>query len=169
MPACAQKLLIVTIDHGLKKLSQNLKTSNSDMLDKAVGKLLHLAGFDTEIYDPDIAGNIDVIALDRRGEIVCILENTTGTISKSKVDQIAGRQKEYEKEYQSWKNVKVRSILVCTSDRVFADNLAKQNAVHNEVSVITKSELEDLVKNVKKGKMSPSLFVEYIKKKIPKN
>lgn len=156
------------LDPDLKKLSSDLLTNNPNTLDKAVDKLLHLMCFDTEIYDPGIAGNIDVIALDVREEIVCISENTTGKLSKSKVDQIAGRQKEYEEEYKSWNNLKVYPVLVCTNDTVFVDNIARRNAVLNSISVLTKNELEDLVKNVKKGKMSSSLFVEYIKKKIPK-
>lgn len=157
------------LDPDLKKLSQNLQKDNSNVLDKSVDKLLHLTGFDTEIYDPEIPGNIDVIALDRKNGIICILENTTGKISKSKVDQIVGRHQEYKKEYQSWKDSKIYPILVCNNDTVFVDNISKQNAVHNAIAVITKKDLDEIIKNVKKGKMSPTLFAEYIKKRIPKS
>lgn len=156
------------IDSDLKKLSDNFEHQNHTVLDKAVEKLLHLIGFDTEIYDPEIPGNIDVIAIDSREEIVCICENTTGQLSKKKVDQIVGRKTEYEGEYKTWKNVKVYPVLVSTYQTVFTDNLARRECVLNGVSVLAKKELDELVKNVKKRKMSPSLFVEYIKKKVPK-
>lgn len=157
------------LDPDLRKLSKNIEHQHNDVLDKVVGKLLQLSGFDTETYDPKIAGNIDVIATESREEIVCIFENTTGKLSKAKVDQIVGRKTEYEEEYKSWKNVMVYPIIVCTNDTTFTDNLAKRECVLNGVSVLAKKELEDLVKNVKNGKMSPTLFVDYIKKKVPKS
>jgi len=157
------------LDNGLKKLQGNIESQNSNVLDKTTDKLLYVLGFDTEIYDPEIAGNIDVIALDTIHEIVCICENTTGKLSKKKVDQIAGRKSEYEKEYNSWKNVKVYPILICTAEDIFADDLAKRECALNGISVLNKKDLEDLIKNVKKGKMSPTLFVEYVKKRIPKS
>ena len=157
------------IDPNLKKLSSNLLSQHNVVLDKAIDKLLRLSGFDTEIYDPGISGNVDVIAIDSREEIVCIFEDTTGKISKSKVDQIVGRKTEYEEEYKLWENVKVYPVVICTNKDVFSDNLAKRECVLNTVSVLTKKELDELIKNVRKGKMSPTLFTEYIKKKIPKS
>lgn len=155
------------LDPDLKKLLKDLEHQNSDVLDRSVAKLLHLLGFDTEIYDPVIAGNIDVIAIDSLHEIVCICENTTGKISKKKVDQIVGRKIEYEEEYKSWDKLTVYPILVCTADDVFTDDLARRECVLNGVSVLSKKELEELIKNLKKGKMSPTLFVEYVKKENP--
>lgn len=155
------------LDTDLKKLLKNLEHQNSNVLDKTVDKILYLSGFDTEIYDPVIPGNIDVIAIDTRNEIVCICENTTGQLAKKKVDQIVGRKTEYEGDYKSWKNVKVHLVLSSTTNDVFVDDLARRECVLNGVSVLNKKDLEDLIKNVKKGKMSPTLFVEYIKKKVP--
>ena len=157
------------LDPDLKKLSADIATLHNDVLDRTVDKILRLSGFDTEIYDPGIPGNIDVIATESREEIVCIFENTVGKLSKTKVDQIVGRKTEYGEEYKSWKSVKVYPVLVCINDTVFTDNLAKRECVLNAVSVLTKKELEDLIKNIRKSKMSPSLFIEYVKKKIPKD
>ena len=156
------------LDPKLEKISENLKTDNSNILDIAVNKILYLSGFDTEIYDPGLAGNIDVIALDTRKEIVCICENTTGKISKTKVDQLVGRIKEYKNEYQSWKNVKICPVLISTNDSIFSDNLAKRNAIQNGIHVLSKKELIEILKNVEKGKETTSLLVKFIKKKIPK-
>jgi len=156
------------LDLDFEKISEDLKTDNSNILDKVIDKILHLSGFDTEIYDPGLAGNIDVIALDAREKVVCICENTTGKISKSKVDQLVGRIKEYKKEYQSWENVKVYPILISTNDNIFTDDIAKRNAIQNGVYVLSKKELSEILKNIKKGKITTSLLIEYIKKKIPK-
>ena len=156
------------LDSDLKKITEDIASSHNEVLDKVVDKLLHLSGFDTEIYGQEIPGNIDVIATDSGEKVVCIFENTTGKISKKKVDQIVGRKTEYENDYNSWSHLTINSCIVCTNDTIFADDLAKRECALNHVSVMTKNELADLVKNVKKGKMSPVLFTEYLKKKIPR-
>ena len=157
------------MDQDLKTLLDSIQTDQPKVLDRTVSKLLYLVGFDTEIYDPYLSGNIDVIAVDRRYGIICIIENTTRKITKSKIDQIIGHQKEYEKEYESWENSKVYPILICTKNDAFADALAQQHATYNLISIITNNELKELIKYINKGKISPTLFVKYIKNKIPKN
>ena len=156
------------LDRDLKKLSDNIKSSKHEVLCKVVAKLLDLCGFDTEIYDPELGANIDVLATDSYGEIVCIFENTTGPISKTKVDKLVGRKTEYEEEYRSWKHLRVYSCIVCNNDRIFADDLAERECGLNHISVLAKKELAELVENVKKRKMSSDLFVERLKKKVPK-
>lgn len=157
-------------DDDMNQLYSELTSpQNDEVLDQAVAKLLHLIGFDSEVYGRRLAGEVDVAGIHLYGKYMAIIDTTTGSISKSKIDQILGRKTDYENFSTKTLGVAltVFPIVVTSNVRVFSDNLATKEAMVNKVSVISTREIEEICQSLKKGKMSPDSFVQYALKKIP--
>ncbi|MDE2590894.1 MAG: hypothetical protein KGL95_14660, partial [Patescibacteria group bacterium] len=157
-------------DNNMNQLFSELSSpQNDEVLDQAVAKLLHLVGFDSEIYGRRITGEVDVVGIHLYEKHLAIIDTTTGSISKAKIDQILGRKTDYEKFSTKTLGTKltVFPIVVTSNTRVFSDDLAKKEAMINKVSIISTKEIEEVLHSLKKGKMSPDSFIQYVLKKIP--
>ena len=160
--------LYSNIDPDFKKLEKKLlQPVNSDDLDAGLSKLFHLVGFDNEIYDK-IHGELDIIGIFQLDEKIILTETTTGNIKKTKVDQIAGRLAKYSKTGEIFKTKPTVSLLLVTSkSNDSIDDLARKEAMHNKVGIFTNSQLKELVKLLKKGKLTSNKLFETIRENIP--
>jgi len=165
-----RKKLYFKVDPNAEQLTRTLTNpSNDDVLDNSVSKLIHLIGYDSEIYAKKLQGDVDVIAIHVSSKTLLIIETTTGSISKKKVDQIVGRINDYEKYSNILLDptVKVIPVIITSQTESFADELAKREAMVNRISVLGLDELKDLLKQVKKCKIDSRGFREYLLNKIP--
>lgn len=157
-------------DSDMNQLRTELSSpQNDEVLDQAVAKLLHLVGFDSEVYGRRIAGEVDVAGIHLYGKHLVIIDTTTGSISKAKIDQILGRKTAYEdfSTRSIGTKLSVFPIAVTSNARVFSDDLAKKEAMINKVSVISTKEIAEIIESLKKDKMNPDSFIQYVIKKIP--
>lgn len=160
--------LYSNIDPKFKKLEKKLlEPVNSNMLDEGFSKLLYLIGFDNEIYDK-IQGDLDIIGIFQLDEKIILTETTTGNVKKTKVDQIAGRLAKYSKAGVIFKTKPTVSLLLVTSksyDNI--DDLARKEAMHNKVGIFANPQLKELIKLLKKGKLTSNKLFETIRENIP--
>jgi len=150
-------------------LGELTNPQNDEVLDNATAKLLHLMGFDTQVYGRRLRGDVDVLGISIADKVLVIIDTTTASISKVKVDQIFGRKSDYEgfSSKLTDSSLSVYPLVITSNEKPLADELAQREAMVNKVGVLTRKELKELVDLVKKGKINPPNFIEYIKKKIP--
>ena len=157
-------------DNDMTQLTGELTNpQNDEVLDQAVAKLLHLIGFDSEIYGRRVAGEVDVAGIHLYEKHLIIIDTTTGSISKAKIDQILGRKKDYESFSSRSLGVKLNvfPLVITSNTRIFSDDLAKKEAMINKVSIISTREIEEIISSLKKDKIAPDSFIQYAIKKIP--
>ena len=159
--------LYSNIDPDLKLEKKLIDPVNSNTLDEGFSKLLYLVGFDNEIYDK-IQGDLDIIGVFQLDKKIILTETTTGNVKKTKVDQIVGRFAKYSKVGTIFKTKPLVSLLLVSSksyDNV--DNLARKEVMYNRVGIFTNSQLKELIKLLKKGKLTSNKLFETIRENIP--
>lgn len=162
-----QKIFIRADPDG-KNLLHDLLNFADRELDRSVGHLMYLAGFDYEIYDR-LKGNLDILVYHTTEKLAILVETTKAQPSKSKVDQVIARKKEYAEYFEEilGKNPRIHPLLVTTNEQSKLHDEARADAMQNEISIFTRKQVEELVNLLKKGKLNRRKVVDMISKNIP--
>lgn len=160
--------IFLRADHDGKDLLHDLLYLADRELDRSVGHLMYLAGFDYEIYDR-LKGNLDILVYHTTEKIAVLVETTTAQPSKSKVDQVIARKKEYTKYFEDilGKNPRIHPLLVTTNEQPKLHDEARADAMQNEVSIFARKHVEELINLLKKGKLNRRKVVDMILKNVP--
>ncbi len=160
--------IFLRADPGATNLLHDIFNLSDKELDRSVGHLMYLAGFDYEIYD-HLKGNLDVLVYHTTGRIGILIETTAQLPTKKKVDQVIARKTEYVKYFEEMlgPNPRIYPLLVTTNEEPKLHDEARADAMQNDVSIFTRKQIEEIVNLLKKGKLNRRKVVDTILRNIP--